>query len=450
MANQKTVRSILALAFVAAGTAFPQGYGGPSMLSRGGNRPGQRGRAPVNVNIYAAVRGSVETGLLPIALPDADTALPNARAYGLQMEAGVYGGHAWRRTMAGVDYRGDYRRYFTGTVSGVSSLQRLNGTNQALSADIQSQVTSRITVFGAQTAGTTNRAFGGFAGPSLPNNGNFAVPTDELFDTRVYYSQTSGGMVYRRTARTAFLASGDVFFVKRPVRSLVGTQGGRAAGGWQYQPSRRTTLYGGYQYLNFRYPRAFGGMDAHGFGGRIVRNLTRSLEVQGAAALFRVEVFGTQRVTLSPEVAAILGRSSGVEAFNRRSWARQLELTGTYRLERSSFSAGVASAVTPGNGVYLASTRDSAHVGYSYSGIRRLSIGASASYSRMSSLGLDLSGSEFIRAGLGANYNLGGGLNASMQFDRRSFNSPGLRGRDGYALLLGLTYSPARLPLPIW
>ena len=85
--------------------------------------------------------------------------------------------------------------------------------------------------------------------------------------------------------------------------------------------------------------------------------------------------------------------------------------------------------------------------GYSYSGIRRLSLGASAGYTQFRSLALRVGDYESIQVGGGMNYQLMEHLNFSAQIDRRKFESPAVVGRNGTSLAVGLSYSPARFPV---
>jgi hypothetical protein len=41
-------------------------------------------------------------------------------------------------------------------------------------------------------------------------------------------------------------------------------------------------------------------------------------------------------------------------------------------------------------------------------------------------------------------------LNLSTQLDYRSFRTGGLAGREGFFVAIGLTVSPARIPVSIW
>ena len=103
-----------------------------------------------------------------------------------------------------------------------------------------------------------------------------------------------------------------------------------------------------------------------------------------------------------------------------------------------------------GNGVYIASNQTSIHSGYSYAGFRKVSFGASAGYTQFNSLGLRLQNYTTFQAGGGANYKVARHLDLSLQVDQRNFNAPGVPGRSGVGIALGLSYSPASIPLSIW
>ena len=421
-------------------TLYGQGYGGPSLLSRGGNTPGKRGRAPVDFNFYASVRGAYESGLIGPTLNDNGN-LDSAVVKGVQAEVGVYGAHSWRRTSIGLDYRGDYRNY--------SQFSSFNGSNQALSLDIQHQ-RRRMGFFLREAGGTTNRAFGGFSAPAFVDSQNFGVPLNEVYDSRVYFSQTSGGMVYRTSARTSFQVSGDGFIVKRRTRALIGLQGYRGGGRVEHRLTRTDTVGLQYDYIHFEYPRVFGSSGVHMVSATYQKAFTRNLTGEFTGGFYQSHTIGTQRVTLSPEVAAILGRSMGVEAFDRTDTEPRIEGKLSYTLEHSKLTFGLTSGVGPGNGLYLTSRQDSVNGGYSYTGIRRLSLGLSAGYTRYRSLALTLGGYNTVQGGGGLSYKLRDNVNFTVQVDRRKFDSPGVSGRTGTAITAGLSFSLSKLPLSIW
>jgi hypothetical protein len=412
------------------------------MLSRGGNRPGHRGRAPADLTAYAAIRGTVETGLTPVRL-DAEGEIASDTRQGAQVELGAYGAHNWRRTSIGLDYRGDYRR---ATPKGGG----FDGTNQALSLDLTQTLNRRTTAFIRQMGGTSTRAFGGFAAPAIVDPTSFGLVNNELFDTRTYFAQTSGGVIYQASARTSYTFNVDGFFVKRPDPRLVGVSGYRGTAGLNHRVTARTTIGAQFQYMKFQYPRVYGGTDAYGGVVTLKKEFTRKLTVDLTAGLLRVLTTGTERITLSPEIAAILGRSTGVAAFERLSWIPQTTANVTYLLERSRFTGGYMTGIDPGNGVYLTNQMQSAYAGYSFTGIRKLSLGLSARTMRNQSRSIDIGPMTSYGAGGGANYTLTRLMSLSTQVDYRTFGTSGVQAREGFFVSIGLSFSPTALPVSIW
>jgi hypothetical protein len=394
----------------------------------------------VDFEVYASLRGTYETGLTAPVVSDEGT-LPGRTIQGVQVEGGAYGSKTFKRSSLGLDYRGDYRQ---------TNLNAFNGTNQALSLDVQGTASRRLVYFARQTAGTTNRAFGGFSAPAFVDQDNLGVPLNEVFDSRVYFSQTSGGLGYMKSARTTIRISGDGFFIKRTSRALVGMQGYRAGVDVSRRMSRSTTVGAAYNYLDFMYPRAYGGSHIHMAILRLERRLSRNVDLSTQLGLFRSDTTGTQQITLSPEIAAILGRATGVEAFRRIKYGPYFAGSVNYTLERSRFTGSASIGVRPGNGVYLTSRADTINFGYSYAGIRRLSLGASAGYSRTRSLGLSLRDFNTVQGGGGLTYTLARFVGFTMQVDRRNFSAPGLQGRTGTSFVAGISFSSSTLPLAIW
>jgi hypothetical protein len=324
------------------------------------------------------------------------------------------------------------------------------GGNQALSLDLTHTPNKRIEVFFRETGGTTNRAFGGFMAPAIPDPNSFNLANNEVFDSRTYFSQTSAGVTYRKTARLSFTGMGDYFFTRRPDRRLVGASGYRGSGGTQYRFSSRSAISLDYQFITFEFPRVYGDSRMHGGTVSFQRRMTRNVDINlGVGALY-LRASGTQTVELSPEVAAILGRSTGVAAFTRTSVIPQISAMVNYTLERSRFTGSYTTGVVPGNGVFLTSQMDALSAGYSFSGVRKLSIGASARYTNLKSKAVQLGNLRTFGGGGGLNYALTRMLSLSSQIDYRTFDAPGLQGREGMAVTFGISFSPARIPLSMW
>ena len=134
-------------------------------------------------------------------------------AFGESTEVGVYGGHSWKATQLGLDYRADYRYN--------QKISYFNGTNQALALQLEHRLSRHLTLSASQTGGTSNRAFGAFAAPAFGDTNRLGVPLNELFDVRLYYLQTNATVTWQRTARMALTRGGDVYYIKRREHSLI-------------------------------------------------------------------------------------------------------------------------------------------------------------------------------------------------------------------------------------
>ena len=203
----------------------------------------------------------------------------------------------------GLDYRGDYRKYH--------NRERFNGTNQALSLDYNYQANRRVTLFARLAGGMTNRAFGGFTAPTFATGDNFGVPLNDVYDLNTYFSQTSGGVAYRKSARTTVSVIGEGFLVKRSSRGLISMQGYVGQINYDYRLSRRDAVGAFYNYIRFEFPKIYGGSDIHGFGGTYSRQLTRNWNVDLLAGVYNVATTGTQLVQLSPKSLLFSGAHRG-------------------------------------------------------------------------------------------------------------------------------------------
>ena len=420
---------------------LPAQYGGPSILSRGGNSPGRRGRAPVDFTFYVSGRGLYETGLLaPILSNEGD--LVGQNSAGALLEAGAYGGHDWKHSSLGLDYRGDYRYN--------NKRSYFNGFNQVLALDFTHQFNRRLTMYLSEAGGSSNRAFGAFAAPAFAGADRLGIPLNEVFDVRVYFAQSTAGIAYQKSARTTLSGSVQGFFMKRESVSLVNSQGYRATGQASYRLNSRDTIGFDYYFMTFEYPHLYTASKINGAGFRFSRKVSESFDFGGSAGLFRMNTSGSQIVQLSPEVAEILGRSSGLAAFRRTDLGPSMSLSAGYTQARGRYSFDASRSVGAGNGVLLTSTMTTVNTGYSYLGLRRQSLGASAGWTQMDSLASKIGKISSWQTGIGYSYRFANRLHFTSQFDYRTFNSGGIEGRSGFGASVGLSYSSSNLPLSIW
>ena len=432
--------ALLALFFAASSLAQFDGGGGPSILSRGGGRPGQAGGKPVSFNFYAGINGTYYNGSIPI-----DTGNGSAEQqvlYGGSVSGGLTGSRSWKNASIGIDYRGDYRRY--------SKHSYADGSEQAIDLQYTLQATRRIIFHVTVVGGTGTNANGGLITPTAILDPNLiGVPTNNIFDNRIYYLQTSVGMTYRISSRLGFTFSGDGFTVRRSSKALIGVNGYRASAQVTYRVSRRDQFGAGYNFTHFSYPRAFGASDLHSVSGNYGRKLRPGLDIAVSGGIFRIETLGAAQVTLSPEIAEILGQSTAYQSIYRVNYVPQYSATLTYVRGRSNFTSSVGAGVTPGNGVYLTSRSLNAGVGYSYSGIRKVTLSLSAGASQFSSVFQTLQHYRNYFGGGSISYTISRHISTSLQTDLRTFTING-KNRSGYSVSLGIYWSPTEIPIPSW
>lgn len=427
-------------------------YGGPSILSRGGNQPGRRGRAPVSFTGYLGAGYHYETGLLqPVA--DANGHVAGVSDYGYNADWGLYGGHDWQKITTGLDYRGNYNWQ--------ANQQQFAGINHAVASDTVVQLTKRTALLIVGTGGTTNRAFGGFVAPAFADQDRYGVPIGELFDVRTYFMQFGVQASYSATARTSFNLGSDVFFVKRTHAGLTNEQGVSGHAGVRHRINRSDTIGAEFAYTVFEAPHAYARSVAQTITANWSRRVNRAVSVSASGGVVHIGVSGVAAIELSPEVAEILGRPTTNARFTSADLAPAGGFRAQYSMRRSSLFAGFSSGATGGNGVFVATRTVTANAGYSYAGIRRTSIGLSTGWYKTTSVGFDLGDITGFQAGIGGSYHLGEGANITMQLDYRTFSTPAnstsvtvtpsnLSARSGVAFSTTLSWSTSRLPLAIW
>ena len=416
------------------------GGSGPSVLSRGGNAPGMRGDEAADVTFYAGANGYAETG---IYTPNSEGTAEAGNAYGVGLSWGAYGMHSWRRSVLGVDYRGDYRYY---TVNGF-----LTGSNQAVGVEFQHTFNRHWQMSVRESGGTTNQPFGGFTSPSYVTSDYNGVPLTEIYNTRIYYTQTTAYAAYNWSARTIFTFGGGGFFNYRSAAGLVSGNGAYAVAGGQHRLTRDDAVGFMYQYQKFWYPRTFGGSDTNTVALSYNRNLGRysTLFLSGGGS--RVETLGSESYALSPEIQAILGISTGTRVFYRVDYIPYVNASITYRKKNWGYNAGFNEGVAPGNGVYLTSQQWAASGGASYTGIRKTSFGLNASYTHLVSLWQTAEPFSYVQAGGGMSYAFGRGLNFVCQVDWRNMTAgTAIYRQRGIVATAGISYSSSTIPLSLW
>jgi hypothetical protein len=421
----------------------PMRYEGPSILSRDRSLIGERGGKLLDYRFYVDVTGAWDSSLIPVSTTGAGSVNSTSGVYSLNMGGGVTGSRTWHHDQLSVDYTGDIRHYPGATY--------YDGTDQFLNLSYVHQFSRRMTIQTRDAAGTTNYSNGYFTYLPLQQTDLYAVPTNELFDNRTDFVQSRVDMTWQKTLRLSFNFGGEGFLVRRRSLSLASLNGFNAHGDVSYRLTKKQTITASYQHTSFNYLRQFGdaNVDQVSLGYSI--GLGRRWDFGSQFGYGRMEFKGLTIVNVDPAIAAIVGQNTAVVAFHRVTLIPIYEAQLTRRFSRSAATAAYNQSFSPGNGVYLASRETAATLQYSYSGIRKVAIAATAGYSRLTSLGQTLGTFNGETAGVGVTYNIRSFSHVELRYDYRHYTT-GLAGyvQNSQRVSVGLAFSPGKKPLPIW
>jgi hypothetical protein len=423
--------------------AQPTTYAGPSILSRDKGLLAERGGKLLDFRFYGEVTGIYDSGLTPIST-DAQGNLVNVGAnYGVEAGFGVIGSRQWKRDKLSVDYKGTYRHYATNSY--------FDGTDQLLNLAYSRILTKRIILDLKETAGTVTLANGTFSYLPLTNTDLFAVPANELFDNRTNFLQSRVDLTWQESARLSFGFGGEGFVVRRQSLLLAGLNGYTARANAAYRLSARQTISASYNHTYFDFQRQFGNanLDNGSVGYSIGLSRKWDFSLQGGGT--RIESLGLRQVSLDPAIAALVGQSFATVTFHAISYIPTGEVRLIRRFDRSQLTLGGSVGASPGNGVYLTSRQTTGSAGYSYTGYRRLNVGGTFGYSRLSAVGQTLGTYSGYTGGLGATCKLSHDTHLQFRYDYRHYTTQNnIFQKDSQRISLGLAFSPGETPLAIW
>jgi hypothetical protein len=395
---------------------------------------------------YLEIMGVYDTGLAGVAVVDAQGDLANESAEGIQVTGGISGSHSWRHTRLGLDYRGSLRHYNQQTY--------YDGIDQYLMLGVSHQFTRHVALSLRETAGMFSREFGLIG---LPQTAGYdpnvsVVPTTDFYDNRTIYLSTQADLKIQKSARLSFDFGADGYLVDRRSAALYGLTGASARGDAQYRWSRRTTVGALYTYTHYDYTHILGGSDIHMAAISYATALSRWWELSGYGGFARVENRFVQTVALPPAIQALLGYATGPQLSYGVSYLPNAQV----RLSRT-FPKGVAyvlgqKTVLPGNGLFLTSSATAVSAGYTFTGVRRWSFGATGGYTRSESLGNVVGQYNTASGGFTASRQITRAVHAVAGFSARRYSSPDFSeyNRPIYDARIGLGFTPGDIPLRIW
>ncbi len=414
---------------------------GPSILSRGVAAVTDTGGGLPTIKPFLSVGGVYDTGLTAVSV-DATGKIPQTDDFGGEVGFGAIGYKRWRRTVLGIDYRGSLRKY--------ARASYYDGSDHMLSLSVTRELPGRTTLVLREAAGSFARSFGLASGYAPFDPAIAGVPMNELFDSRTTYLSSMANLRFQKSARLSFGIGGSGMIVRRRSGALVGSTGWNASGDVSYRMNRSITLGADYSFGHTAFTKAFGSSDIHSAGFNATFRLGRRWELGLRAGAARVAMLSLVRVDFDPIVAAILGQPFGVVVFRDTYFipSSGAKLTRVFR--RSVFSIDYRNEPTAGNGVYTTSRSQGSGASYSYTGLRRLNFGFSASYMTYVSLSQELGKYKSYSGGAGANYRLKNWLHLTSAYDVRKYDvSEAYLRRLNHRVTLGLAFSPGERPLPL-
>jgi hypothetical protein len=418
-------------------------YAGPSILSRDKSLIGERGGKLLDFRFFGEVTGIYDSGLTPVTTDSQGNLVNVGGAEGVEAGFGVIGSKRWKRDQLSIDYKGSYRRY--------NSDQAFNGTDQLLNLSYSRILTRRITLDLKETAGTVTLANGTFSYLPLTNTDLFAVPANELFDNRTNFLQSRVDLTWQESARLSFGVGGEGFVVRRASLLLAGLNGYSARANVAYRISKRQTLSASYNHSYYDFQRQFGdaNLDTMSLGYSL--GLSRKWDFGLDGGVTHIEDLGLRQVSLDPAIAALVGQSFATVTFHAMSYIPNADIRLIRRFDRSSLSIAGSIGATPGNGVYLTSKQETLSTNYSYSGYRRLTVGFTFAYSKLSAVGQTLGTYDNYTGGFGSTFKLSHDTHLQFRYDYRRYTTQNaIFQKDSQRLSLGFAFSPGEKPLAIW
>lgn len=421
----------------------PTRYEGPSILSRDRSLIGERSGKLLDYRFYADITGAWDSALIPVVATSSGGLSPTTGEYSVNVGYGLTGSRTWRHDKLAVDYTGNFRHYPSATY--------FDGVDQFLNLSYAHQFSRRLSLQTRTTAGITQFSNGFFTYLPLQNTDLYAVPTNELFDNRTDFLEGRVDVVWQKTLRLSISLGGEGFVVRRRSIALSSLDGYNAHADVAYRLTRRQTVSVNYENTWFNYLRQFGDANISQAALGYSIGLGRRWDFASRAGGARVDFSGLTLINLDPAVAAIIGQNQAVVSFHRVSYIPIFEAQLIRRFERSAVTAAFNQSFSPGNGVYLTARQTAATLGYSYTGLKRLTLGLDVGYVRLTSLGQTLGAYDGISAGGGATYKIASYSHLEFRYDYRHYTANGaFYKQNTQRVALGIAFSPGQKPLPIW
>ena len=433
-----------ALLMAAAPGLIAQGsYQGPGISSPGVGDIGKRSGEQVDLRYYIGVSGVADGTTAPFRSDSKGNLIRIPYLYGIEAQAGVYGVHSWKRSQLGLNYAGFYTKYFNSDA--------YNTNNHALTLGYTAQVSRRLKLDLRESAGSLTQGTGQVVNVASTDLNSFFTPATRLFDTRTYFLLSSASATYLQSARTSYTGGASAFVQNLKSLGLSNLWGYNVNGNVMRRMTKSSTLGLTYTYSHFVFPEFSGNSTSHIFQGLYATGFGRfwTLSIEAGTTVTR----GDSQVTiaLNPVLAALFGKSTITAISSYRTIYPSGTIALRRQFRRASLGLNYYRGINSGNGAYTTGRLDNSYASISYTGLRKLNLGADGGYFHLKSVGQDLGVYSTYSAGAGMTYALGHDFHLSLRYDFRDQKIDISNYRhSGSRATIGLNFSPGSLPLSLW
>ena len=440
MKNRALHIVVVGLAAVVTGRAQVGGFGGPSILSRGGGGLGtSRGQA-IGISAYGSVQGIYNWGFSPIDQSESTANVPKLSGGGVMLDGGLVGYYQKQRHATSFAVRGLYSKNSSGN----------NFSNYGVNLEFaHSQQLSRKTqLFLSLNAGKTN-----YSGQFLYRFTEEPVaqpvsPGYEIFDNHLTTATGALGITHQISNKWTVSGQAGAFGADRREKGLADTRGASATGSLQYNFSRRTSAGASYSYTWFFFPGNFGETRSH--SGQLFANqqFGRRWTLGVHGGIFNAYTERVASVQLDPLIASITGQTTGLQIHRNSTtgWTGGGSIQGRFRFSTIEFNYG--RSLQPGNGVYLTSVSDVGTINYNYASRQHWNFSTFISYSKLGAITQTIGSGAYKTAGASYSHRINSFMNVvSSAGVFRTGVFSGRFARTRVYVSAGIQFSPHDLPI---
>ena len=421
-------------------------YSGPAVLSRGISASAPMNPKNLRFTPNLGLEYIYSSGLTGITIQN-NGKPPDQTSSGLSLNYGLKGEKVYKSDIFSLNFSGNVYHYDQSSYDGSDNQLAMTWRHRlsrhlsfGIRESFQAYNRNNLLLSGSEVINTG-------VGTTQPTT----TPLTEAFDGRVLSLFNEGDVIWQITSRLSIDLSGGGFFTRRASDALYGTTGYQGGADLAYRITRRVTAGLYYGYTHFDFTRIYGGADINmtGLTYSIAFNPTTELITRLGGA--RIENTGLTSVALDPFLGQLLGRPTTIQAFYRVGYAPDVNVQIRHKISNLELSLLYSRGVTPGNGVILTSTHQSAGFGVNYKTRRNWNFGSSGGYDSLHSVGpiSDKYGSVFAQASIYRTLHKGLQWHARLDYHHYTFDNTGFL-RNTTIVSTGIMWTPGDILERVW